>query len=239
MSSADLKTTNAVHSEQGEGAGPGHRPMLDRGRVMSRRMIAVIVGILFLVQMVTGMVGSSLIQAFVDGDTDQAPLTVGVLLMMCSGIAVVGIGLLMYQVLKDVNSRLAFWYPVLRVIEFTVSTVCGVYLLTQLEVVPNYLLWVYIPTGIGGLLLNYLLFVSRLVPRPIAVLGLVGYALLSLGVPLDFLGVLDMNESPGFAILIPGFLFEFAFLPIWLIAKGFTSPLSRQEFRSPALVTTS
>ena len=49
---------------------------------MSRRKIAVTVGILFFVQMVTAMVGTSLIQAFVDGDTDEAPLTAGVLLMM-------------------------------------------------------------------------------------------------------------------------------------------------------------
>ena len=206
---------------------------------MSRRMIAVTVGILFIVQMVTAMVGTSLIQAFVVGDTARAPLTVGVLLMMCSGIAVVGIGLLMYQVLKPVNQRLAFWYAVLRIIEFTVSAVCGVYLLTQLQVVPNHMLWVYIPTGIGGLILTYLLFVSRLVPRPIAILGLVGYALLSLGVPLDLLGVLDMNEGPGLLLLSPGGLFELVFLPIWLIAKGFRPPSSAREFKSPALATTS
>ena len=206
---------------------------------MSRRVISVTVGILFFVQMATAMVGTSLIQAFVDGDTDKAPLTVGVLLMMCSGIAVVGIGLLMYQVLKAVNQRVAFWYPVLRIIEFTVSAACGVYLLTQLEVVPNHLLWVYIPTGIGGLILNYLLFVSRLVPRPIAVLGLVGYGLFSLGVPLDLLGVLNMNEGLGMVILVPGFLFEFVVLPIWLIAKGFSSPATVKEFTSPELMTTS
>ena len=123
--------------------------------------------------------------------------------MMCSGLAVVGIGLLMYQVLKHVNQRLAFWYPVLRIVEFTVSAACGVYLLTQLQVVPNHLLWVYIPTGIGGLILTYLLFVSRLVPRPIAVLGLVGYACLLLGVPLDLLGVLDMNEGAGLVAARP------------------------------------
>jgi hypothetical protein len=206
---------------------------------MSRRMIAVTVGILFLVQMVTAMVGTSFIQAFVDGDTERAPLTVGVLSMMCSGVAVVGIGLLMYPVLKAANQRLAFWYPVLRIIEFTVSTVCGVYLLTRLQVVPNHLLWVYIPTGIGGLILNYLLFVSRLVPRPIAILGLVGYASLSLGVPLDLLGFLDMNEGPGLVLLAPGGLFEFVFLPIWLIAKGFRSPSPAKEFTSPALAATS
>jgi hypothetical protein len=206
---------------------------------MSRRMIAVTVGILFFVQMVTAMVGTSLIQRFLDGDTDRAPLTVGVLLMMCSGLAVVGIGLLMYKILKAVNQRLAFWYPVLRITEFTVSAACGIYLLAQLQVVPNHLLWVYIPTGIGGLILNYLLFVSRLVPRSIAVLGLVGYGLFSLGVPLDLLGVLNMNEGLGMVILAPGFLFEFVVLPIWLIAKGFRSPLSAKEFKSPAMATTS
>lgn len=192
----------------------------------ARRKIAVAVGILFVVQMVTAMIGTSLIQAFVDGKTSAAP-TAGVLLMVCSGIAVVGIGLLMYQVLKVVNQRLAIWYPILRVVELSVSTACGVYLLNQLEVVPNHLLWVYIPTGIGGLVLTYLLFVSRLVPRPIAVLGLVGYAALSLGVPLDLLGVLDMNEGAGLVLLVPGGLFEFVLMPIWLIAKGFgpTSPV--------------
>ena len=192
----------------------------------TRRTIAVAVGILFVVQMVTAMIGTSRIQAFVDGKTSAAP-TAGVLLMVCSGIAVVGIGLLMYQVLKVINQRLAIWYPILRVVELSVSTACGVYLLNQLEVVPNHLLWVYIPTGIGGLVLTYLLFVSRLVPRPIAVLGLVGYAALSLGVPLDLLGVLDMNEGAGLVLLVPGGLFEFVLMPIWLIAKGFgpTSPV--------------
>ena len=204
---------------------------------MSQRMIAVAVGILFFVQMATAIPGTMLIQAFVDGNPERAPLTIGVLLMTCSAIAVVGIGLLMYPVLKTVNQKVAFWYPVFRIVEFTVSTACGVYLLIQLEVVPNYLLWVYIPTGIGGLVLSYLLYVSRMVPRPIAVLGLVGYGLFTLAVPLDLLGVLNMNVGLGMLVLAPGFLFEFVVLPLWLIAKGFTTPSPVTEFESPALAT--
>ncbi|MFI5897322.1 DUF4386 domain-containing protein [Actinoplanes sp. NPDC051513] len=204
---------------------------------MSRRMIAATVGVLFFVQMATAMVGTSLIQAFTDGDTGRSPLTAGVLLMMSSGVAVVGIGLLMYRVLKDVDKRLAFWYPVLRIVEFTVSAACGLYLLKQLQEFPNQLLWVYVPTGVGGLILTYLLFISRLVPRPIAILGIVGYACLSLGVPLDLLGVLGMNDGPGLMLLVPGGLFEAVFLPMWLIAKGFTSPSSTRAFKSPAFAT--
>jgi hypothetical protein len=206
---------------------------------MSRRKIAVTVGMLFILQMLTAMIGTSLIQAFVDGDPARAPLTAGVLLMICSGLAVVGIGLLMYPVLKDVNQRLAVWYPILRIVEFTVSTACGVYLLSQLHVVPNHLLWVYVPTGVGGLILTYLLYISRLVPRPIAALGLVGYAALTIGVPLDLLGVLDLNEGAGQLLLVPGGLFEFVFLPFWLIAKGFNSPVPERVSEPRTMATTS
>jgi hypothetical protein len=187
---------------------------------MSQRKTAVAVGILFFVQMFTYMLGASSIQAFQNGETTARP-TMGVLLTMLSGLAIVAIGFLMYPVLKQVDRRLAVWYPVLRVVEFAVSAACGVYLLTQLQVVPNNHLWVYIPTGIGGLVLTYLLLVGRLVPRPIAVLGIVGYASLLLGVLLDLLGVLDMVSGAGLVMVAPGGLFEFVVLPIWLIAKGF------------------
>jgi hypothetical protein len=198
---------------------------------MSQRKTAIAVGILFFVQMITYMIGAQAIQAFEDGDTAASP-TMGVLFTMVSGLSIVGIGLLMYPVLKQVDRRLAVWYPVLRVVEFAVSAACGVYLLTQLQVVPNNHLWVYVPTGIGGLILTYLLFVGRLVPRPIAVLGIVGYASLLLGVLLDLLGVLDMVSGAGLVMVAPGGLFEFVVLPIWLIAKGF-----RPTVAAPASAT--
>jgi hypothetical protein len=205
------------------------------GNPFSRSTTATAVGVLFVVQMVTAMFGTTLMQAFVDGDTDRNSLTVGVVLMMCAGLAVVGIGLLMYPVLKSVNPGLAGWYPALRIIECLVSAVCGVYLLAQSEVVPNHLLWVYVPTGIGGIILTYVLFVSGLVPRAIALLGLVGYTSLTIGVPLDLLGLLDMSEGAGLLLVVPGGLFELMFLPIWLITKGFRSPPSAEGPSSPSV----
>ena len=205
---------------------------------MSQRKTAIAVGILFFVQMFTYMLGTSSIQAFENGETTARP-TMGVLLEMLSGLAIVAIGFLMYPVLKQVDRRLAVWYPVLRVVEFAVSAACGVYLLTQLQVVPNNHLWVYIPTGIGGLILTYLLFVSRLVPRPIAVLGIVGYASLLLGVLLDLLGVLDLVTGAGLVLVAPGGLFEFVVLPIWLIAKGFSSTAVPKQIEAAVPVTAS
>lgn len=205
---------------------------------MSQRKTAIAVGILFFVQMLTYMLGASSIQAFQNGETTARP-TMGVLLTMLSGLAIVAIGFLMYPVLKQVDRRLAVWYPLLRVVEFAVSAACGVYLLTQLQVVPDNHLWVYVPTGIGGLILTYLLFVGRLVPRPIAVLGIVGYASLLLGVLLDLLGVLDIVAGAGLVLVAPGGLFEFVVLPIWLIAKGFSSTAVPEQIEAAVPVTAS
>jgi hypothetical protein len=212
-------------------------PMSSRMHPMPRRRVASAVGCLFVIQMVTAMAGTSLIQAFVDGDTDLAPMRFGVLLMMCSGLAVVGIGLLMYPVLKNVHATLAASYPILRVVECLVSAACGIYLLTRLQVVPNHLLWVYVPTGLGGIIFSYLLLVSRLVPRPIALLGLVGYVSLTVGVPLDLLGVLDMGAGAGLLLVLPGGLFELVFLPVRLITKGFSAPPLAEELTPAAPVT--
>jgi hypothetical protein len=197
---------------------PKHRRL---GLKLPVRRTGILVGALFLVQMVTFSIGNSLIETFVDGGAGRTTLTIGVLLEMCSGIAVVGIGLLMYPILRLVNDRLAFWYPAFRILELAVSAACGIYLLAQLKLVPNYSLLIYLPTAIGGLVLTYLLFVSRLVPRAIAGLGLAGYALLLLAVPLDLLTSLDVNRGAGLILLAPGGLFEFVALPIWLFAKGF------------------
>jgi Domain of unknown function (DUF4386) len=189
--------------------------------------IAVTVGILFFFQLITFLIGSSLIQTYLDGDAGRATLTMGVLLEMLAGLAVVAIGFLMYRVLKTVDRKLALGYPIMRVLEFAVSAILAAYLLSQLQEFPNHLLWVYIPTGIGGLILNYLLFTSRMIPRPVAVLGLVGYTLLLLVVPLGLVGAVEEGSGVGLALLAPGGLYEFVVLPIWLIAKGFRSPVVR------------
>lgn len=202
------------------------RPLTSAETRSPHRSISVAVGCLFFFQLITFLIGSSLVQHYLDGDASRNTLTVGVALEMCAGLAVVAIGLLMYQVLKVVHRQLALAYPVMRITEFAVSAVLAVYLLIQLEAVPNRLLWVYIPTGIGGLILNYLLFVSKMIPRPISVLGLLGYSLLLLTVPLDLLGVVDVQRGAGLAMQVPGGLYEFLVLPLWLITRGFRPPVA-------------
>jgi hypothetical protein len=205
------------------------RPRMDANDFSTtpHRRISVTVGALFILQIVVFAVGASRIEAYLNGGEAKSTLVVGVLLEMCSGAAIVAIGLLMYRVLRVVDPRLALGYPIMRLTEFTGSLLLAIYLLTQLEEFPNHLLWIYLPTAIGGLILNYLFVVSGLVPRPIAVLGLIGYALLLLTVPLDLLGAIDVEGGAGLLLLAPGGLYEFLVLPIWLFAKGFRTPYAQ------------
>lgn len=137
---------------------------------------------------------------------------------------IAAIGVLLYHVLKLTNKPLAAGVLTLRAIECVVAIGFGIYLLQNLQTVPNHLLWVYILAGAAGAMFSHLLFTSRLVPRPIATLGLVGYSLLLLGVPLDLAGAIRIDDGIGQLLIIPGALFEVIVLPIWLIAKGFKLP---------------
>ena len=59
-----------------------------------------------------------------------------------------------------------------------------------------------------------------------------GYVSLTVGVPLDLLGLLDMSEGSGLLLVVPGGLFELVFLPGWLITKGFAAPSATEEVGS-------
>jgi hypothetical protein len=82
------------------------------------------------------------------------------------------------------------------------------------------LMLVYVYTAIGGLMLSYMLLRTKLVPRGLSVLGLIGYPALLLAAVLDMLRLIDTVAGAGLVGLVPGGLFEFL-LPIWLFARGF------------------
>jgi hypothetical protein len=81
-------------------------------------------------------------------------------------------------------------------------------------------MFVYLFNGVAGLLLSYVFLRTRIVPRALSVLGLVGYAALFVGATLDALGLIDTAAGAGAVALVPGGLFELL-LPIWLFVRGF------------------
>jgi hypothetical protein len=187
------------------------------------RRIAVIVGLLFLVSTLTFMIGSSQIQNFLIGGTQNKTLLIlGVILEITCGIAVVGIGLLMFPILKLFNKRLARGYVIFRIVECIIIVIGGIYLLSLLKLMWKYEMIIFVFTAMGGLIFSYLLYLSKLIPRYLSGLGIIGYTMLFLGVVLDIFSILNINDGAGMLLYLPGGLFEL-FLPIWLFIKGFNS----------------
>lgn len=72
--------------------------------------------------------------------------------------------------------------------------------------------------GIGGLILCATLFISHLVPRPLAVWGLLGYVIFVIGTTSAM-----FEYGNGVMLALPGGLFELS-LSVWHIVKGFNLP---------------
>ena len=195
----------------------------------TNRKIAVIVGALFLTATITYYTGSGLIRSFfIDENPNKTSLVIGVLLEIADGVAVVGIGVLMFPILKMFNKRLALGYVIFRVIECAIIIAAGIYMSSLLKPMWKYEMIIFLFTGLGGLIFSDLLYQSNLIPRLLSVLGLIGYALLSIGVLLDLIGYFSMNTDIGMLVYLPGGLFEL-FLPIWLFVKGFNSSAIASE----------
>ncbi len=91
--------------------------------------------------------------------------------------------------------------------------------------------------GIGnGLLLGYLMYTSGLLPRRVALLGLVGGTLAFVAATGALLGVYERQSAPQFLLTVPEMIWEATF-GIYLIAKGFTSPAGRREAAPPRAAT--
>ena len=69
----------------------------------------------------------------------------------------------------------------------------------------------------GCVALCALLFRTRLIPRFLAISGLIGYPVLMVGAIAEVLGI-----HIGLVLTIPGMFFELV-LPVWLFTKGFQS----------------
>jgi Domain of unknown function (DUF4386) len=212
------------------------------------RRTAVLVGALFLISTATFIVSNALITPllgspnFLAAVADHSQLMIAATLIgLIEGIATVGIAVALYPILKWQHPALALGYVGMRIAELAIAAVgfgLGGLLLVTLSATaangansetlgtllvalrPWTLMLVYVYTAIGGLMLSYMLLRTKLVPRGLSVLGLIGYVALLLAAVLDMLGLIDLVAGPGLVWLVPGGLFELL-LPIWLFARGF------------------
>jgi hypothetical protein len=190
----------------------------------SYRKTAVLVGVLFLLATATFAAGSSFITSYFAGAGGQAStLLAGVLLEAISAVAVAGIGVAMWPILKRYNVGLAHGYRALRIGEGLMIIAAGVYMVTTKNEFFRYDAFIYLFTASGGLIFSYLLYVSGLIPRFLALLGLVGYTVLAIGIPVTLMSTVKLDEGWGLIFVAAGAVFELV-VPLLLIIKGFSVP---------------
>jgi hypothetical protein len=74
--------------------------------------------------------------------------------------------------------------------------------------------------AVNDLLLGYLLYKSRLVPRALSIIGIIGAPMLVAGHLAVMFGAIGQRDPSTFIFAILVALFEFS-LGVWLIVKGF------------------
>jgi hypothetical protein len=170
-------------------------------------------------------------------------LAIGGLLWLVPVAGDVAHGILMFPILKQQDERIATGYLGTRIVDAVFIAVQALFILLQIPLAREYAtasaanalplqalsnvltrgnLYAYqigmLAVGLSGLMLCYTFYRAKLVPRLVAVWGLVGYAALLVGSSLEVLGF-ELHSIHA----LPGGLWEL-FIGVWLIAKGFSSP---------------
>jgi hypothetical protein len=189
----------------------------------SLRKTSFLVGLCFLAATFTFAIGNELIHSYFSSATPHdAILVAGVLLLGCCGLAVVVNGTAMRRILTPYTPIGSRAYFALRMTECLTLVAVAVYFSTTHAQWDAYVLAVYDISGAAGLVLSRALLTSRIVPKNLSRLGLIGYPVFLVGTILAMFNLIHVTHGVGMLALVPGGLFELI-LPIWLFTKGFTS----------------
>jgi Domain of unknown function (DUF4386) len=176
------------------------------------RRTARIVGFLFLAAFLAYGVGSTIATSIAGsadrGDSDALLIT-GAALMLLNSAIVIGIGVLMFPILRPHNKTIAVGYLGTRIFEgvgLAIGVVSLLVLTGPTTIDANFVAYnvAMAGLGIGSLFFCSLLFRSGLVPRFLAVWGFVGYPLFAGDSLLELFGV----AGAGLVAAIPSGLFE-------------------------------
>ena len=182
---------------------------------------------------------------YIVGGGADTSVRLGAFLEVILIISGIGTAVVVWPVLKRVNEILALGFVTARIVECAFIAVGILSLLTvvvlrqeaaagadaaSLVTVGESLVtlhgWTFLlgpgfVVGLGnGLILGYLMYTSRLVPRGMAVLGLVAGSLLMASGIAVILGVIEQGGPLQTIAALPEFFWELA-LGIWLTVRGF------------------
>jgi len=217
----------------------------------SDRKAAIIVGVLYIVGTVAGIIskvfGPNLnapdFLANLSANKDQ--VLIGGLFEFTMAVLTVGIPIYLYPILKKYNEALALGHVVFRTIETVFLTVGAISLLTLLTLSQDFVIagtpdasyfqtlatlllavrewgggvFSTIVFSLSALILNYVLYRSKLIPRWLSGWGLIGAILYLVSGFLPLFGH-DPRSTIYLLMEAPTFLQEMV-LAVWLIVKGF------------------
>jgi hypothetical protein len=172
----------------------------------------------------------------------------GAFLLLTNAVAVVVISVLLLPILMKHNAHLARLYPASRIVESVVLVIGVVGLLSLVTLSDDYLpsdsdaaafrtsadsllaiydwgalLGILLFFGLAALILNAVLYQSRLIPRWLAIWGLIGAALLLVEGAIESFGADGLE-----ALSIPIAVQEMVFAG-WLIVRGFASTVAPDD----------
>jgi len=232
--------------------------MTNNAKINASRNTARIVGGLFLIAMITSLAGGIWLESIINTpdylntvSESETQVILGVLLEIINCLAVVGIAVTLYPVLKKNNQPTALGYIGFRIIEAVILLFAAISPLLLITLSQEYLatgesqasyfetmgillmdgrglltgLLTPIFFSIGALLLYYLFYRSKLVPRFISVWGFIAIVALFTWNMLEAFGY---SISAGMVFGLPIILNEI-FLGIWLIVKGFNPSVAATE----------
>src|SRR5260221_7324890 len=176
----------------------------------------------------------------IKGFANETQIKWGAFLEIIVAFSLIGISITMFPVLKKRNESLAIGYVCFRLLE---STIIMIGIMSLLSIVTlshefakavtlnpssfqvaakmfvalhdwTFLFGPDVALGPSTLMMSYLLYRSKLVPRFIAILGLVGGPLIFISAMFVMFGVYGQNSSSGAIFALPVFAYEMS-LGVW------------------------
>ena len=206
---------------------------------------------------VNGVGGTFSELRFTPGDVSENSVYLGALLEFGVVVSNIASAVVIYPIVKRQSERVALGFVAARIIESAFILV-GILSIISIVSVSNALVgateaeatvlavqgntlaatydWAFLfgpglVVGFGnGLMLGYLMYRSGLVPRQMAMLGLIGGPMLILSFILILFGVYDNGSAPAFLLAAPEIAWE-ASLGVYAAWKGFRpSPITSETW---------
>lgn len=221
-------------------------------KMTSLRKIALVAGVLYLLTFVsipTGVLYAPIHDPnYIVGPGPDTGIIFGAVLEIIVALAGIGTAIALYPVVKRQNEGVALGFVASRVLEAATifaDVVCLLALVTLRRagagadglVTGKALVALYtwfklgqnLMPAVNALLLGSLLYRSRLVPRVLPVMGLIGAPLLLANTVLTMFGVTGPIFTLSAIGVLPIALWEFS-LGVWLVVKGFKpSPITSES----------